>query len=111
MFHLTIFEKVFAVNEKDEQLCFLPLCHIAERLFSILLPLKSCGTINFAEGPDTVPENIRELSPTIFFDVPRIWEKFYSAISLQVKDATHFGRWMYHLAIGIGEKAADYLIR
>lgn len=108
MYQLTTFAKVISVNDKDEQLCFLPLCHIAERVFSSLLPLKSCGTINFAEGPDTVPENIRELSPTIFFAVPRIWEKFYSAISLQVKDATSFGRWVYQLAIGIGDKAADF---
>jgi len=88
MYQIETFDKILEINDKDEQLSFLPLCHILERLLSILIPLKSCGTVNFVEGPDTVPENIRELSPTIFIAVPRIWEKFYAVIQLQVKDAT-----------------------
>ena len=95
MYQVDTFAKIFEVNDRDEQLSFLPLCHILERLMTILMPLKSCGIVNFVEGTDTVPENIRELSPTIFIAVPRIWEKFYSAIQLQVKDATRFGKWVY----------------
>lgn len=111
MYQIETFAKILEINDKDEQLSFLPLCHILERLVSILIPLKSCGTVNFVEGPDTVPENIRELSPTIFIAVPRMWEKFYSAIQLQVKDATRFGKWAYHMAEKIGEQASAYKIR
>jgi long-chain acyl-CoA synthetase len=111
MYQIETFDQILEVNEKDEQLSFLPLCHILERLLSILVPLKSCGTVNFVEGPDTVPENIRELSPTTFIAVPRIWEKFYSAIQLQVKDATRFGKWVYHTAEKIGQRASAYKIR
>jgi len=111
MYQIETFDKILEVNEKDEQLSFLPLCHILERLLSILVPLKSCGTVNFVEGPDTVPENIRELSPTTFIAVPRIWEKFYSAIQLQVKDATRFGKWVYHVAEKIGQRASAYKIK
>jgi long-chain acyl-CoA synthetase len=110
MYQIETFDKILEINDKDEQLSFLPLCHILERLLSILVPLKSCGTVNFVEGPDTVPENIRELSPTIFIAVPRIWEKFYSAIQLQVKDATRFGKWAYHIAENIGKWASSYKI-
>jgi long-chain acyl-CoA synthetase len=111
MYQIETFDKILEVNDKDEQLSFLPLCHILERLLSILVPLKSCSTVNFVEGPDTVPENIRELSPTIFVAVPRIWEKFYSAIQLQIKDATRFGRWAYHVAERIGYRASAYSVR
>ena len=111
MYQIETFDKILEINDKDEQLSFLPLCHILERLLSILIPLKSCGTVNFVEGPDTVPENIRELSPTIFVAVPRIWEKFYAVIQLQVKDATHFGKWAYHIAVKIGERASSYKIK
>jgi long-chain acyl-CoA synthetase len=102
---------MFEVSDRDEQLSFLPLCHILERLLTILIPLKSCGTVNFVEGTDTVPENIRELSPTIFVAVPRIWEKFYSAIQLRVKDATRFGKWAYGVAEKIGQRMSAYKIR
>lgn len=106
LFEMQVFMKLLQSYSTDEQLSFLPLCHIAERLFSILLPQASCSTVNFAESTDTVPENIRELSPTIFFAVPRIWEKFYSSISLKVKDATRLGQFFYRLAIETGSKAA-----
>jgi long-chain acyl-CoA synthetase len=111
MYQVDTFARVFAVNDLDEQLSFLPLCHILERLLTILIPLKSCATVNFVEGSDTVPENIRELSPTVFIAVPRIWEKFYSAIQLQVKDATRFGKWAYRMAVGIGQRVARYKIK
>ena len=111
MYQIETFDKILEISDKDEQLSFLPLCHILERLLTILIPLKSCGTVNFVEGPDTVPENLRELSPTIFVAVPRIWEKFYSAIQLQVKDATRFGKWVYHLAENVGHRTSAYKIR
>ncbi|MBC8391634.1 MAG: AMP-binding protein [Deltaproteobacteria bacterium] len=111
MYQIETFGKIFEITDQDEQLSFLPLCHILERLVSILIPLKSCGIANFVEGPDTVPENIRELSPTIFVAVPRMWEKFYSAIQLQVKDATRFGKWAYHMAEKIGERTSAYKIK
>jgi long-chain acyl-CoA synthetase len=111
MYQIETFSKIFEINDQDEQLSFLPLCHILERLLSILIPLKSCGTVNFVEGTDTVPENIRELSPTIFIAVPRIWEKFYSAIQLQVKDATRLGKWVYSAAEKIGHRVSGYKIR
>lgn len=110
MYQIQAFDKILEINHRDEQLSFLPLCHILERLVSILIPLKSCGTVNFVEKPDTVPENIRELSPTIFIAVPRIWEKFYSTIQLQIKDATRFGKWAYRIAFSIGEQTCDYRI-
>ncbi|MBT4266740.1 MAG: AMP-binding protein [Deltaproteobacteria bacterium] len=110
MYQIEAFDQYLEINDRDEQLSFLPLCHILERLVTILIPLKSCGTVNFVEGPDTVPENIRELSPTIFIAVPRIWEKFYSGIQLQVKDATRVGKWFYNLAVKIGDKAAGYKV-
>lgn len=110
MYQIETFAAVLPVDENDEQLSFLPLCHILERLVSILLPLKACSTVNFVERTDTVPENLRELSPTLFVAVPRIWEKFFSVISLQAKDATTFGRWAFRGALSVGNRVADYKI-
>ncbi len=110
MYQIETFAAILPVDENDEQLSFLPLCHILERLVSILLPLKSCSTVNFVEGTDTVPENLRELSPTIFVAVPRIWEKFFSVISLQAKDSTPFGRFVLGCAMAVGNRVADHKV-
>ena len=91
----------------DEQLAFLPLCHIAERTFTAFLPLRSGAIANFAESAETVPDNIREVAPTTFFAVPRIWERFYSGIAIRMKEATWIGRTAYQWALGIGLKVAE----
>ena len=72
----------------DQQLSFLPLSHVAERTFTVFFPLRTGATVNFAESIDTVPENIREVAPAVFFAVPRIWEKFYSGVALRMREAT-----------------------
>ncbi|MBL4906684.1 MAG: AMP-binding protein, partial [Sneathiella sp.] len=107
MFQISNLTPIVGFGPEDEQLSFLPLCHIAERSFSVFLPLYAGSVVNFVEGLDTVPENIREVSPTIFFAVPRIWEKFYSSITLQLSDATGLQKLAYKLAIGVGYKLAD----
>lgn len=90
----------------DEVLSFLPLCHIFEQLFTVLGHI-TCGyTVNFIERPDTVAENMQEVSPTVGHAVPRIWEKYYSAIQIRMSDATGFKRTVYGAALKIGKKRA-----
>lgn len=101
---------VFKPLSNDEQLSFLPLCHILERTVSVMLPLQSAAVVNFAESIETVPENIREVAPTGFIAVPRIWEKFYSSITITMKDATFIGKLFYDFAIAIGSKRKDYIL-
>jgi long-chain acyl-CoA synthetase len=91
----------------DQQLSFLPLCHVAERTFTVFNPLATGATVNFAESIDTVPDNIREVAPAVFFAVPRIWEKFYSGVALRMREATAIGRLAYGWAIGVGMRAAE----
>src|SRR5690606_16423146 len=63
------------VGPEDEQVCFLPLCHILERLLTVFTPIGMKSTVNFAESPETVFDNVREVSPHVFTAVPRVWEK------------------------------------
>ena len=91
----------------DQQLSFLPLAHIAERTFTVFYPLRTGATVNFAESIDTVPDNIREVAPAVFFAVPRIWEKFYSGVALRMRDATRLGQLAYRWALGVGMRVAQ----
>ncbi len=107
LFQLAYADFITELREGDQQLSFLPLCHIAERTFTVFNPLYTGSTVNFAESIDTVPDNIREVAPALFFAVPRIWEKFYSAVALRMRDATALGRFAYERAIAIGQAVAD----
>ncbi|MDN3920671.1 AMP-dependent synthetase/ligase [Roseateles violae] len=97
-------------DERDERMCFLPLCHIAERLVGAYASLYSGATLNFVENPDTVAENVREIAPTIFFAVPRVWEKFYSAVAIAIKEASPLQQLAYRWALGVGGEVVDLVL-
>jgi len=111
LFQLGYPDAIAHLGEGDEQLSFLPLCHIAERTVSVFFPLHSGATVNFAESRDTLPDNLREVGPALFFAVPRVWEKFYSGVVLRMREATPLGKLAYHWAIGIGMHMAEHCIR
>ncbi len=71
-----------------EVLCYLPLCHVAERLCSTIMQLVNGTPVNFAESIDTVVQNLREIAPPGFLGVPRIWEKLQYGVMVKLKDAT-----------------------
>ena len=88
----------------EEIMSILPLCHIAERTFSVFLALHYRWVVNFVEAPDTSFENTMEVSPTVFFGVPRMWEKMYSGVVIKIKEAIWAGRFAYEWAVRIGER-------
>ena len=100
------YQQSFPQYDTDERMCFLPLCHIAERLGGEYHAILSGAVMNFVENPETVPENVREIAPTIFTAVPRVWEKFYSAVLIRLKEASRPQQWAYGVAIGVGHKVA-----
>lgn len=99
--------QIIAQTPQDERMCFLPLCHIAERVGGAFVCMFTGTKINFVENPETVPENIREISPTIILAVPRVWEKFQSGVYLSLKESTRFEQFMFHWAIELGSTIAD----
>ncbi|MCX8118413.1 MAG: AMP-binding protein [Desulfobacterota bacterium] len=99
--------RVNPVKDGDETLSYLPLCHIFEQLFTVMINIRYRTVCNFIESPDTVMENMREVSPTITCGVPRIWEKYASGIMIRMADATWFKRTVFKACMGIGMKYAD----
>ena len=95
------------LDPDDLIVTYLPLCHIAERIFSTWSSVTSGCSLNFAESIDTVQQNLREIQPTIFFGVPRIWEKIHAGIAIKGRDGTPFKR----LWFGLGMKMASVIGR
>jgi long-chain acyl-CoA synthetase len=102
---------LFPSTDNEERLVFLPLCHVAERIGGYYVSLALGSVMNFAESPETVPDNLREVQPTAFLAVPRVWEKFYSGITIALKDATNFQKWMYRNALAIGNRVTEYKLQ
>jgi long-chain acyl-CoA synthetase len=75
-------------RDGDTALSYLPLSHIAEQMASVHIPATSGATVYFAESIEKVPDNIKEVQPTVFFGVPRIWEKFHAGVTAKLREAT-----------------------
>jgi long-chain acyl-CoA synthetase len=103
---LAAYQSSFPQDESDERMAFLPLCHIAERIGGEYHALYAGAVLNFVENPETVPDNVREIAPTVFTAVPRVWEKFYSAVHIALREAAPLQQWAYRVAIGIGMRQA-----
>jgi long-chain acyl-CoA synthetase len=81
-----------APGPHDLILTYLPLCHVAERIFSTWHMAGAGTVLNFAESIETVQVNLREIQPTLFFAVPRIWEKIHATAVIKLQDATRIKR-------------------
>jgi long-chain acyl-CoA synthetase len=104
------YNTLVAQSEADERMCFLPLCHIAERVGGQYFAMYAGAVLNFVENPDTVPENVREIAPTVLTAVPRVWEKFYSGVMIGLKEASKLQQLAYAWSIGVGMKIADKVL-
>jgi len=88
----------------DDLISYLPLAHIYENLGSVLQHLRVGYVVNFVETLDTLFQNLREVSPTYFASVPRVWEKLASTIELRMADSTWVKRTLYRLAVQVGRR-------
>jgi long-chain acyl-CoA synthetase len=104
------YNTLVAQDETDERMCFLPLCHIAERMGGEYFALYTGSKLNFVENPETIPENVREIAPTVFTAVPRVWEKFYSGVMISLKEAGWVQQAAYAWSIGVGTTIANRVL-
>jgi long-chain acyl-CoA synthetase len=97
----------FGINSTDSTLSYLPLSHIAEQNFTIHAPAASGYAVYYAESIENLADNVREVQPTIFFGVPRVWERFYAAVNARLAESTGVKAKIADWARGVGTKAMD----
>jgi long-chain acyl-CoA synthetase len=92
-------------------LSYLPLCHVAEQMLTTFVPVYLGSQVNFGESIRTVQEDLRELAPSMFLGVPRIWEKLHAAIHIKMHESGPLRRRLFDSALQacapFAEKAAS----
>jgi long-chain acyl-CoA synthetase len=97
------FASAVEAGPRDEILSYLPLCHVAERLLSVIDAIWAGATVSFGEG---FPHDLYEVQPTIFLGVPRVWEKMMADVEIRIADATWLKRTLYRLCVRQGRRIA-----
>ncbi|TAK74391.1 MAG: long-chain fatty acid--CoA ligase [Aquabacterium sp.] len=87
----------FGANDQDRMLSYLPFAHVAEQVGCIHNHATAGVTIYYARSMEELGEHLKEVRPTVFFGVPRVWEKMHAAIEAKLAAATgpkaHIARW------------------
>jgi long-chain acyl-CoA synthetase len=104
------FRRAFRTKPDDEVLSYLPLCHVAERLGSVINGLGTGYVVNFGEGGESFAHDLRDVQPTLFAAVPRVWEKMLATVEIKMADASRLKRWSYRAALRLAPgRFADVL--
>ena len=88
-------------------LSYLPLCHVAEQMLTTFVPIYLGSQVNFGESIRTVQEDLREVAPTMFLGVPRIWEKLHASIHIKMQETGRLRRALFGRAMAACEPFAE----
>jgi long-chain acyl-CoA synthetase len=101
----------YGARADEEVLSYLPLCHVAERLVSVVAAVRAGYIVNFGEGGESFPNDLREVQPTFFLGVPRVWERLAAGVQFRVRNASRLKRWNYNVWQRRGAKIAAARMR
>lgn len=91
-------------GDGDRMISYLPLSHIAEQIVSLHGPIVNGSCTAFAESIDALGDNLREVRPTIFLAVPRVWEKIQAKMQQAAAGNSGLKKKIAAWAKGIGLK-------
>lgn len=103
--HVTMRHFNFTTEEKT--ISYLPLSHIAAQLVDIHCPMACGSTLYFAQ-PDAMKGSLsgtlKEIRPTCFLGVPRVWEKIQMLVEREIQKSNYFKRKLMNYAIKTGSE-------
>ncbi|RBW51862.1 AMP-dependent synthetase/ligase [Marinobacter sp. F3R11] len=91
--------ELLGVDQHSTSLSYLPLCHVAEQALTNIAPVYVGSAVSFGESLRTIQEDLREIAPTFFLGVPRIWEKLHSAIYIKMQETGRFRQRLFNSAM------------
>ncbi len=94
------------ISKEDTSVSYLPLSHIAEQVFSVHGPATSGWAVYYAESIEKLADNLKEVQPTVFFAVPRVWERFHAGVTAELEKATGARAKIAEWAMGVATKTS-----
>lgn len=98
--------EVWQATHEDELLSYLPLCHVLERALSTVVSLHAGYRVSFGGGGESLGSDLREVQPTLFVGVPRVWEKMLAMVEIKMADASWLKRTVFAWGIARGRVLA-----
>lgn len=102
-----VFDKL---NENDEVLAYLPMAWVGDHIFSLGQCYVAGFCVSCPESPETIQEDRREIGPTYFFAVPRVFENMLTDITVRMEDAGVLKKRMFNYFLGIARRCGEDIL-
>ena len=102
LFNVSAAVELLPIYRDDVFLSFLPLSHMLERTLGHYIPIMCGSTVAFARSVEKLAEDLLSQQPTILISVPRIYERVYNKIKVQVDQKSPFAQKLFHSAVDVG---------
>jgi long-chain acyl-CoA synthetase len=93
--------------DTDEYLSFLPPAWITENVLGLTVHLRTGMVVSFPEAPETVQENIREITPQALFFGARLWESMMAIVQVKIAETSWINQLLYKLFMPVGYRVAN----
>ena len=97
---------LFNLTANERLVSYLPLSHVAEQMFTIHGGTTAGFAVYYAESLAKLADNLKEVQPTIFFGVPRVWERFYNGVKENMAETTGAKAKIASWAMDIGRRVS-----
>ncbi len=101
-----VYGELHEIDTGERLVSYLPFAHIAEQMLSIHMAAYLGYTIYYAESPEKLAQNLGEVEPTVFFGVPRVWERLHAAITAKLQAASGVKGRLAAWALEVGRREA-----
>lgn len=98
--------RALAAVHADEVISYLPISDVAERLLSVVTALAAGYVVNFGEGAESFELDVREVQPTLFLGVPRVWERMLAGVDARIERTSRIKRAFFRFAVARGRRVA-----
>ena len=101
------FVSVYPLDDTDDLISNFPAAWVGDSYFATIPHILTGARLNFAEEPETIAEDTREVGPDFAIYGPRQWESLVSEIQVKMTDAHPLKKFAYHMMVPVGYKIAD----
>ena len=92
------------LRSDEEVLAYQPMAWVGDHFFSYSQSIVLGFTVNCPESAGTVLHDLKEVGPTYFFAVPRIWENLLTTVMIRIEDAAWVKRAMVHFFLRLAQR-------
>jgi long-chain acyl-CoA synthetase len=104
---IRLYQEVDPRFDTDNHVSFMPMGWIAEPILGIAAHVYAGVVMNFPEEPETVRQNVREISPEMLFYNSRLWDSLVATVQVRMNDASPINRTLYNRFLPVGYRMAD----